>query len=216
MRSVMMRLTMAAALMTTLGSVSAQAAPKADPKAQVESNYAAIKAAAAAAADEESLRPKVTEILDKMVDWNAFSDKTMTTSIWEAFTPAQKETFISAYKQLIIKKYAKRFKPKSEFTVELRGATTIKDDKSEAIVRTTVFTFDDGKKVGVDVDYHFVPVDGGKRWGTADIVTDGVSRARTYRPKFKRIFARSGFDALIKAILKNVTRKDKDKDADDD
>ena len=59
----------------------------------------------------------------------------------------------------------------------------------------------------MDVDYLFVLVDGGKRWGVADIITDGVSRARTYRPKFKRIYAKRGFDALIKAIEKNTKKR---------
>lgn len=180
--------------------------PKAMPKKLVDARYKDIKAAVAKAADKAALTAEVTTILGKLVDWDAFSRRTLTATVWDELSAAQRATFRDAYAGLIVKKYANRFKPKATFRVELRGDTEVRKDGVTAVVKTTVFTDDDGREVGVDVNYFFVLVQGG-RWRVADIITDGVSRARTYRPKFKRIYAKRGFKALIKAIEKNTKRR---------
>ena len=71
-------------------------------------------------------------------------------------------------------------------------------------MKTTVFTYDNGKKIGVDVDYHFVLTKGEHAVG--DIVTDTVSRALSYKQKFKNLNRKRGFEALVKRIEKNAAR----------
>ena len=181
--------------------------PKKDPRADVLASYEKIKAKSATATSKAALNAEITKILDGMVNWDAFSEKTMGKTIWGEFKDEQKAAFIAAYKKLITKKYAGRFKPKptKTFDVEFRGKTEFK--KTSALVKTTVFTYDDGKKVGVDVDYHFALVKGA--FGVSDIVTDTVSRARSYRKKFQALYNKKGFDALVARIEKNAAKKKK-------
>lgn len=184
--------------------VSAQAASKKGPKSLVTKAYTEIQKKAQSATSKEALNADVTKVLDRLVNWEAFSGKTMG-SVWAELKPEQQTAFIAAYKLLITKKYAGRFKPqpKKAFEVEFRGATTF--TKTGAVVKTTVFTHDDGKRVGVDVDYTFVKAKGA--YGVTDIVTDTVSRARSYRKKFQALYKKKGFDALVARILKNAARK---------
>lgn len=197
-----------ACLIAMTPAVAFAGQPSGDPKVKVENAYADILTAAKNAKTQDKLVEDVTEVVDRIVDWAAFSRRTMSPGTWDEFSSDQKAKFIKAYKRLITRRYAKRFKPGTEFSVELRGATRFKKDGAAALVKTTVFTDEDGKRVGVDVNYHFIPSDAKEpSWVVEDIETDGVSRARTYRNKFKRIYQQRGFDALVKRIEKNANKK---------
>lgn len=96
------------------------------------------------------------------------------------------------------------------FRVEYREAPAPAPGAATAWVRTTVFVESDkGEPVGVDVDYLFVPsrAAGQGGWAVADLDTDGVSRALSYRKSFTRILAQEGFEALLAAIDKNLKAK---------
>ena len=185
------------------GQPPAQAGTKDAPGDLVRRSYDSIMTMVASVKTRRELSEKITHILDRLVDWDAFSIKTLSAGTWEGFKPSQRKAFSSAFRGLIVRRYAKRFKPGSRFDVEVRGKTEFVGDEG-AWVRTTVHTKKGKKRLGVDVDYDFRRVAAG--WRTSDIVTDGVSRARSYRPKFKRILKKRGFDALVAAIKKNAKR----------
>ena len=174
------------------------------PEVLVKRNYKKIQGIVAKAPDTKVLSDKVTVVLDSMVDWPIFSRKTLTGKIWDALKDPDQKRFIASYRKLIVRKYAKRFKPKTSFTVDFRG-TSFVEGKKKAVVKTTVHTQSKGKKLGVDVDYEFVLTK--KGWRTGDIITDDISRARTYRPTFRRIYQKRGLDALIVAIEKNAKKR---------
>lgn len=173
------------------------------PRKMVQTSYTNIQRATRTAESRQALLKEVTLTLDKLIDWPSFSIKTLSRSAWEGLDDSGRQRFVAAYRRLIVRRYAKRFKPGATFDVEFRGAEGVpKNDK--VWVRTTVHTKDGAKRLGVDVDYDFWRV--GSLWRTADIITDGVSRARSYRPKFKRILVRHGLERLIKAIDKNAKK----------
>jgi len=200
-----LRLALPLLLVMSIAAPASATKLKKDPRKTVETALELIKKRSAEATSKKALNAEITKILDGMVNWDAFSRKTMGKKLWDEFTAEQKGQFIGAYKKLITKKYAGRFKPKptKPFVLEFRGKTEA--TKTTAKVKTTVTTFDDGKKVGVDVDYHFVLVDG--KHGVSDIVTDTVSRALSYRQKFKALHKKRGFEALVKRIEKNAAKK---------
>lgn len=171
----------------------------------IESTYAQIRASADRAGSAAELDTEVARIVDEIIDWPAFSSNTMGKTTWGTYSPQQKATFIAAYKRLIARKYAGLFKPQPEkaFDVEFRGEE--EPDVSAVVVKTTVFSYDDGGKVGVDVDYHFRSQAGGG-YLVGDIVTDTVSRALSYRRQFQALQNKRGFDALIARIIKNAER----------
>ena len=189
-------------LMLSLGG-QAWASPKGDATDLVKQNYAEIKRLVGASKDRDELSGKITVAMDSLISWDSFSQKTLSTTTWSSLDKKQKTLFIGAYRKLIVRRYSKRFKPGASFSVEFRNGPD--DDENKPIIRTTVHSKDGQKNLGVDVDYEFWPAPKGHR--VADIVTDGVSRARSYRPKFKSILKKRGFEALIKAIERNAKRR---------
>jgi phospholipid transport system substrate-binding protein len=179
---------------------TAFAAP-ATPKERVDAVYGHIKQAAETAETQDKLIELVTSELDGFIDYEAFSARTLRTS-WPDLTAAQKAIFIDRFKRLIIKTYAKKFQPKTVFTVEHRSESLNKD-KTEATVKTTVR----GAKVAADVDY-LLSLDPKKGPMAFDIIIDEVSMALNWRKQFERIIAKDGFDALIARIDKRVQTGD--------
>lgn len=169
------------------------------PKGRVDTVYGHIKKAAETADTQDKLIELVTSELDAFIDYEAFSARTLRTS-WPKLTEAQRATFIDRFKRLIIKTYAKKFQPKTVFTVEHRGE--VNDKEAGTIIKTTVR----GAKIAADVDYLIVVGKGGPK--TIDIVIDEVSMALNWRKQFERIIAKDGFDALIKRINKRVDTGD--------
>jgi len=196
------RIAFVAALLMTSSGVALAAEPP-PPKARIDAIYGHIKQAAATAATQTELTTSVTAELDVFINYEAFSARTLKTS-WPGLTPAQKATFIDRFKRLVIRTYAKKFQPKSEFAVEYRGdATFTNADKTEATVKTTVR----GKKdVAADVDYllGYAEVAGTKAWRAYDIIVDEVSMALNWRQQFEKVIQKEGFDALIGKINKKV------------
>lgn len=203
----LLRLPAALALLTAVAAAHA-APPAGDPRALVEDSYVRIRAVSERATSQAELTRDVIAILGRLIDWSAFSRLTLTPPVWDALTPAQRARFEAAYEAYIIERYAQRFKPGTGFRVAFRGPTELAEDRSSAIVRTTVTVPSGEREVGADVDYAFVASRRGDEsvWLIEDIVTDTVSRAHTYRPIFTRIYRERGFDALIEAIEKNSKR----------
>jgi len=197
------RIAFAAALLTLSVSAALAAEPPPSPKARIDAIYGHIKAASDTAATQEALTTSVTAELDTFINYEAFSARTLKIS-WATLTPAQKATFIDRFKRLVIRTYAKKFKPQSEFAVEYRGDIAFSNaDKTDATVKTTVR----GKKdVAADVDYllGYVDVAGTKSWRAYDIIVDEVSMALNWRQQFEKIIQKEGFDALIGKINKKV------------
>ncbi len=191
------------AALLTVSAGTAFAAEPPPPKARIDAIYGHIKQAAATAATQEELTTSVTAELDTFINYEAFSARTLKVS-WPGLTPAQKATFIDRFKRLVIRTYAKKFQPKSEFAVEYRGEAAFTNvDKTDASVKTTVR----GKKdVAADVDYllGYVDVSGIKSWRAYDIIVDEVSMALNWRQQFEKIIQKEGFDSLIAKINKKV------------
>ena len=183
---------------------SVLASPQENAKTLVQQNYTSIEKLVRTSKDSEALSEKITGVLDALIDWDSFSSKTLSTGTWNDLETAQKESFKQSYRKLIVRRYAKRFKAGVKFRVEFREVAT--DAKNKGVwVYTTVHSNEGKRRLGIDVDYEFWKGEKGHR--VADIVTDGVSRARSYRPKFKRILRTRGFDALIGAIERNAKRR---------
>ncbi len=205
MRKVFPAVLLALFVLGLAGVASAADKPAGDPKANVDRAYAVIKQSVDAATTRDKLVEDITGHFDALVDYDAFSKKTLRAT-WDEITPEQQAKFKALFRRLVIKNYAKRFKPKAQFTVSYRGDTVFADDGAKAEVKTTVA----GEKAAADVDYLFEPVKvGGKlEWRAGDIVVDGVSMAINWRGQFSKIVKKSGFDALLERIEKQVNKPD--------
>lgn len=198
-------------LMSILGLVGVMAAAtpalagEATPKDRIEAVYGQVKRAAATAATQEDLTNAVTTEFDGFIDYEAFSARTLKTT-WPTLNATQKATFIDRFKRLVIRTYAKKFQPKTEFAVEYRGDVFTNDGKTDATVKTTVR----GKKIAADVDYlvSLADVAGKKAWRAHDIIVDEVSMALNWRQQFEKIIAKEGFDSLIAKINKKIEKSE--------
>jgi phospholipid transport system substrate-binding protein len=184
---------------TLLGSL-APAVRASDPQAPVASAYAEIQTIAREAADADAMAGPIDAVLTELVDYGAFAKRTLK-SRWKGLSARQKKRFQRAFKALILRTYARRFKHGSTFEVSWRGTPRYLDDaKQLAEVRSTVT----GKKAAADVDY--LMVSSPKGWKAHDIIVDEVSMARNWRKQFKRILDEKGFDELVRRIEKKSKR----------
>jgi phospholipid transport system substrate-binding protein len=194
MNPIALRLPLTLLTLATL-TVASSALALPTPKERVDTIYGHVKKAAETAETQDKLIELVTGELDTFIDYGAFSARTLKTS-WSKLTEAQRATFVDRFKRLIIKTYAKKFQPKTVFSIEHRGE--VADKETGVVIKTTVR----GAKVAADVDYLIVVGTGGPK--AVDIVIDEVSMALNWRKQFERIIAKDGFDALIVRINKRV------------
>lgn len=177
------------------------AAPAGDPRALVAANYAAVQTIALEAPDQATLTRNMTGALDTLIDYDAFSRRTLK-GTWDTLDAGQRARFQDLFKRLIIKTYAKRFKPQTTFTTAFRGDTVWEDGRTGARVDSTVTS----DKVSVDVTYIFKAIEtsAGPVWRAYDLEVDEVSMALNWRQQFRRVIKRDGFDALLERIRKKV------------
>jgi ABC-type transporter MlaC component len=182
-----------------VATLSAQA-HAADPQAPIASAYTEIQTIAREAVDADAMAAPIDAVLTELVDYGAFSKRTLK-GAWKGLSARQKKRFQRAFKALILRTYARRFKHGATFEVSWRGTPRYLDDaKERAEVRSTVT----GKKAAADVDYLMVA--SSKGWKAHDIVVDEVSMAMNWRRQFKRILDGKGFDELIRRIEKKSKR----------
>ena len=177
------------------------AAPTGDPRDLVAANYAAVQTIAMEAPDQATLTRNMTGAMDVLIDYDAFSQRTLK-GTWDTLDEAQRARFKDLFKRLIIKTYAKRFKPQTTFTTSFRGDTTWEANRAGARVASTVTS----ERVSVDVTYIFKVSDtpAGPAWRAYDLEVDEVSMALNWRQQFRRVIKRDGFDALLERIRKKV------------
>ena len=183
-----------------LSSAHASAAEPAGAQEPVAKAYAEIQQLAADAQDSSAMTQSMDAVMSRLVDYDAFARRTLK-GTWKTLKSGQKKRFKKAFKALILKTYARRFKPGSTFEVSWRGAPRALDDSGNlAEVRSTV----SGEKAAADVDY--IMARDGKSWRAHDIVVDEVSMAMNWRKQFKSIIQKSGFKSLVERIEKKVKK----------
>lgn len=102
--------------------------------------------------------------------------------------------------KLIRENYLKRIRQADSGNVEYLGEEVRKD---KAKVDTRVTFEKDGEKQTLEISYvmHWIPAeDGTGHWVARNIITDGVSLAKTYRYEFGKILRDEGIDGLISRL----------------
>lgn len=179
---------------------SASAAPDTSPQEPVASAYVEIQKVAASATDAQAMADSMDVVLGRLVNYEAFARRTLK-GTWRTLTSRQRKRFKKAFKALILKTYARRFKPGASFEVSWRGEPRFLDESQRsAEIRSTVT----GARAAADVDY--IMVFEKKAWTAQDIIVDEVSMAMNWRKQFKGIIEKSGFKSLVERIEKKSRR----------
>ena len=142
------------------------------------------------AADRQALYALIDEILLPRFD-RRFAAQVVLAKHWRSASDEQKERFINAFYQALLRRYADgilEFDPDRVTVLPYRGD----ESKPRTKVRTTV-KLDDGSKAAVD--YELVKRESG--WLVFNVVIEGVSYVRNYRTELDAEIRSSSLDAVI-------------------
>jgi phospholipid transport system substrate-binding protein len=142
------------------------------------------------AADRQSLYALIDEILLPRFD-RKYAAQIVLAKHWRSADEAQRERFIEAFYQALLRRYADgvlEFEQDRVTVLPFRGDLTKKRTK----VRSTV-ELNDGSKVAVD--YDLVKRDSG--WMLFNIVIEGISYVRNFRAEMDSEIRASSLDAVI-------------------
>jgi phospholipid transport system substrate-binding protein len=145
------------------------------------------------ASDRELLYALIDEILLPRFD-RKFSAQMVLAKHWRVADEAQRERFIEAFYQALLRRYADgllEFEQDRVKVLPFRGDET----KPRAKVKSTV-ELNDGTKVAVD--YELVKRESG--WLLFNVVIEGVSYIRNYRTEIDSEIRSSSLDAVIERL----------------
>ena len=145
------------------------------------------------AADRQSLYELIDEILLPRFD-RKFAAQMVLAKHWRSADAEQRERFIDAFYQALLKRYADgllEFEQDRVTVLPFRGDLT----KPRAKVRSTVL-LNDGTKIAVD--YELVKRESG--WLLFNVVIEGVSYIRNYRTEVDSEIRGSSLDAVINRL----------------
>jgi phospholipid transport system substrate-binding protein len=145
------------------------------------------------ASDREMLYALIDEILLPRFD-RKFSAQMVLAKHWRVADEAQRERFIEAFYQALLRRYADgllEFEQDRVKVLPFRGDET----KPRAKVKSTV-ELNDGTKVAVD--YELVKRESG--WLLFNVVIEGVSYIRNYRTEIDSEIRSSSLDAVIERL----------------
>lgn len=145
------------------------------------------------AVDRQALYTLIDEILLPRFD-RRFSAQMVLAKHWRSASEAQRERFIEAFYQSLLRRYADgifEFDQDRIKVLPFRGDLT----KPRATVRSSVI-MNDGTKVAVD--YELVKRDAG--WLLFNVVIEGVSYIRNYRTELDSEIRSSSLDAVLERL----------------
>ncbi len=183
-------------------SLSSLSALASSPNAVIEESVALLTEKldgrkAELAADRPALYALIDSILLPRFD-RQFAAQVVLAKHWRTATPKQRERFIEAFYQALMRRYADgvlEFDPGKITVLPFRGDAT----QSRTKVRSTVL-LDDGSKVAVD--YDLIQRESG--WLVFNVVIEGVSYVRNYRAELDSEISASSLDAVIERLEKEA------------
>ncbi len=149
------------------------------------------------AANRAALYALIDEILLPRFD-RKFAAQVVLAKHWRSASEKQRNRFIEAYYQAMVRKYADgvlEFDPDKIEVLPYRGDSS----KSRTKVRSTVL-LDDGTTT--TVDYDLVKRDSG--WLVFNVVIEGVSYVRNFRAELDSEIRTSSLDAVIARLEKEA------------
>jgi len=150
------------------------------------------------AADREALYAVINDILLPRFD-RAYAAQLVLGRAWRDATDQQRERFIAAFYNSLLRKYADGILGYDQDRIEIlpfRG-----DDTKPRVIVKTMVTLDDGTKV--PVDYGLVKRDAG--WMVFDVIIEGISYVRNFRAELDSEIAATSLDAVIERLESEVT-----------
>ena len=155
------------------------------------------------AADKEALDADTTriyglvnEVVIPHFDFVSMSKWTLGKTNWRAASEAQRTEFVSEFRTLLVRTYAKALLEYSEQSIEYLPSEE-NPDSNLVVVKTKI---NQAGSDAVPIDYRMHVSEGA--WKVVDIVVDGVSLVSTYRGSFSSEIKKNGLESLISKLSK--------------
>ena len=115
---------------------------------------------------------------------------------WKKATPAQRDTIVKEFSELLIRSYGMALLNYSGKPIQYKEPRRSKDGK-RVLIQSTV---EPAKGKPVDIDYKLHNVGG--KWKAYDVVISGITLVTNYRKSFDTEVGNGGIDGLIKSLEK--------------
>ena len=177
---------------------AAEAVPGPAPQELIETTARELLEAldadrALAKQDPARVRKLVDEILLPHFDTD-YSARLVLGKHWRSATPEQRQRFIGAFYQSLLRNYGSAL---AEFTADRMEVLPFRGDLSggQAVVRTEVRR-SNGQRVPVNYTLHATP----KGWRAWDVTIEGISYVRNFRNDVGAEVDQTGLSALIERL----------------
>ncbi len=130
-------------------------------------------------------------IADEIFDWPE-SAKHALGRYWEERTQAEREEFVTLYRDLLERAYVSKIELYRGEKISYIGEIV---DGTQATVRTRITT-----KRGADVPVEYRMRRGADRWRVYDVVIENISLVSSYRAQFSKIIQRSSYQELVEEM----------------
>jgi phospholipid transport system substrate-binding protein len=164
-------------------------------------------------ADRDAYRKdpsKVSALVDKHllpVFDTPYSAKFVLGKHWRDATPEQRDRFVKAFYQSLLKNYGSAL---AEFTSDrLKVFPSQVDSKADSATVRTEVKRSNGEKVSVNYTLHKTP----EGWKAYDVVIEGISYVKSFREDFGAEIDQKGIDAVIDRMEKGGTPAPENKKA---
>jgi phospholipid transport system substrate-binding protein len=190
------RLLLTLALGTALGAGSALAAPGETPNQIVEATATELSRQiegrqAELEANPQALYDLVNKVFLPVFDTD-YAARLVLGRHGRAATPAQRQQFIDAFYDFLLRSYARYVLRFEKDKVKILPPGRNQPGGDRAVVQTRM-ALGDGKQIPVDYSLRQTPAG----WKAFDVRIEGVSYVQNYRNQFDAEIAQKGLDAVI-------------------
>jgi phospholipid transport system substrate-binding protein len=193
LRRIAMRHALIALLVCPLAAQAAQAAANVGPLATLKQKNSEVETILRQkvekdSADDKKNKDTVKQVAATLLDYNELGKRAMAEH-WDVLKPAQRDEFISTFKEMLERNYVKGLKTNLDYQVQYKEE---KIAEEEATCLTVIKVKTKGRSTDAEIVYKMHKTPNG--WQVWDIITDEVSLLRSYKNQFHRIISDGGGD----------------------
>ena len=146
--------------------------------------------------DTNALNAMVRREILPLIDFDAMSKLTLGQH-WRTATPQQRERFINAFREMLVKSYAKSMLKYRG--AEIKGVNSVENSKPGYVIVRTVVT--PKGAAPVQADYSVRNISG--IWKAYNVEIAGINLITNFRTNFTREASTTGLESLIARIEKS-------------
>ncbi len=141
----------------------------------------------------------IDEIILPVLDFEAFSKLTLGKN-WKTATPQQRERFMAAFKDMLVRTYTKSLTEYQGAKIEIAPPRDKGNEKYQTV--DTRLSTNNGAS-SLQVSFRFRRSD--SQWKAYDLEIDGLSMVKNFRTSFTQEINQTSLDALIDRLAKAGT-----------